>query len=1019
MSQFHIHEYLNHLRDLRKVSGTTTETVVREAFKDLLKAWGRSLDLTFVPEYSFQTPAKERRVVDGALLHTLRVPFGYWEAKDEKDDLDIEIAHKFKRGYPQDNIIFEDSRRAVLIQHRKEVMRCDVEDVAQLSKLLKLFFGYERQEISEFRSAVEQFNKDLPAVLEALRAMIAGAYRENAAFRDAAQKFLKNAQEAINPSLTSADVREMLIQHILTEDIFARVFGEDDFHRQNNVAKQLYALEAVFFTGDLKKRTLRVLESYYSAIRAAAARIGEHHEKQHFLKTIYENFYRVYNPKAADRLGVFYTPNEIVRFMITGADWLCQEHFGRNLIDKDVQILDPATGTGTFVTELLEHFRGSPLKKLKYKYQEELHANELGILPYYVANLNIEATYSAIAGEYVEFPNLCFMDTLENVGRHTAQRGTTLDLFGAVSAENVERIRRQNSRRISVIIGNPPYRANQMNENDNNKNRSYPTIDEGIRKTYIAASNARKTKCYDMYVRFFRWASDRLSANGILAFVTNRSFVDKLGFDGFRKIIADDFNLVYVVDLGGDVRENPKLSGTKHNVFGIQTGVAISFMMRQEGAKGCRIFYSRRPELETAEDKLAFLGKHHLSTIDKELLLPDSNGNWIDVSDSDFTDHIPMISEKTKSATKALHERAIFKLYSLGVSTNRDEWIYDDDSDLLAMKMRAFIERYASQKRHKSDPSKTEWLPDLKWSRNLKRRFLGGKQEPFDASRIVRGLYRPFHDRWLYDSELYIDEPGAKEEMFPRGADNVAICFSSTGFRAPYCVLAVDGIADLHFGSSVDGYQQAPLYRYENGEKVYNVTNWALERFRKAYTKEAGRKRPISKESVFHYVYAVLHAPEFRDRYLADLKREAPRIPFYSNFWQWAEWGRKLLNLHTGYRGCAMYPLSRKDVKVVKGEQALILAAAPERGEIVIDSQTTLYGVPADAWKYRLGSRTAIDWVLHQWRPKKPKDRGVSAIVGKARGLIQKDALIEHLQRTTTVSIETMCIIDEMRNAEH
>jgi predicted helicase len=862
---------------------------------------------------------------------------------------------------------------------------------------------------------VEQFKKDLPAVLDALRAMIEVAHRENTAFRQAATKFLAHAQEAINPSLTSVDVREMLIQHILTEDIFSKVFGDDDFHRHNNVAKQLYALEAVFFTGDIKKRTLRALDSYYSAIRAAAAHIGEHHEKQHFLKAIYENFYRVYNPKAADRLGVFYTPNEVVRFMISGADWLCQENFGRNLIDKDVQILDPATGTGTFISELLEHFRGSPKQKLKYKYQHELHANEVAILPYYVANLNIEATYAALAGEYVEFPNLCFMDTLENVGRHTAQHGTTLDLFGAVSAENVSRIKRQNAQRITVIIGNPPYRANQMNENDNNKNRVYPVIDEQIKKTYIATSSARKTKCYDMYVRFIRWASNRLSANGVLAFIVNRGFVDKFGFDGFRKTIAAEFNVVHVVDLGGDVRENPQLSGPKHNVFGIQTGVAICFLLRQEGAKGCRIFYSRRPELETAEDKLVFLGKHQLATIEHELVRPDVQGNWVNVVDSDFADHLPMISEKTKAGTKALHERAIFKLYSLGISTNRDEWVYDDDPEMLKQKMRAFVQRYGAQKAHKTDPDQTGWSPDLKWSRNLKRRFLSGRREPFAESRLVHALYRPFNDRWLYDSDVYIDEVGAKNEMFPPGAENLAICFSGAGFRAPYCVLAVDGIADLHFGSSVDGYQQTPLYRYENGQRVDNITNWALEKFRKAYTKEAGRKRPIGKEAVFHYVYAVLHDPTYRDRYLSDLKRGVPHIPFYPSFWMWAEWGQRLIELHTRFRTCASYSLTRTEAKEVKGEPTAILKAFPDRGKIVIDSRTTLSGVPLEAWAYRLGSRNAIEWVLNQWKAKKPKDPAVGEIVGKVQTLGRKEELIDHLKRVITTSVETTRILNDMR----
>lgn len=394
MSQLLIQQYLNNLQDLRKVSGSNRESVVREAFKDLLKGWDKQHDLVFVPEYEIETPAKERRYVDGALLHELRVPFGYWEAKDEKDDLDAEIAHKFKRGYPQDNIIFEDTQEAVLIQNRQTAMRCPVDDVKALGHMLDVFFGYERAEISDFRKGVAQFKTDLPAVLGALRDMIDKALAENTTFRDAAKKFLAHAQEAINPSLTEADVREMLIQHVLTEEIFSKVFGEDDFHRQNNVAKELYALEGTFFTGDVKKKMLKGLGAYYAAIRTAADRISSHHEKQAFLKVIYENFYKVYNAKAADRLGVVYTPNEIVRFMIESADWLCERHFGKNLIDKDVEILDPAAGTGTFICELLEHFRGQP-RRLKDKYLTELHANEVAILPYYVANLNIEATYSA------------------------------------------------------------------------------------------------------------------------------------------------------------------------------------------------------------------------------------------------------------------------------------------------------------------------------------------------------------------------------------------------------------------------------------------------------------------------------------------------------------------------------------------------------------------------------------------------------------------------------------------------
>lgn len=279
MSQILIQQYLNQLSDLRRVSGSRRETVVREAFKDLLKAWGRAHDLIFIPEYEIQTTAKQRRYVDGALLHELRVPFGYWEAKDEKDDLDEEIATKFRRGYPQDNILFEDSRRLVLFQHRREVVRCPVDDIDQLKQALELFFAYERPEIAEFRKAIAQFKADLPAVLDALRNMIEEQHAANATFRGAAERFLDHGKRAINPNLSEADVREMLIQHILTGEIFTHVFDDGDFHRQNNVAKALYALEGEFFTGGVKKRTLKALEPYYAAIRAAAAQIGSHHEQ--------------------------------------------------------------------------------------------------------------------------------------------------------------------------------------------------------------------------------------------------------------------------------------------------------------------------------------------------------------------------------------------------------------------------------------------------------------------------------------------------------------------------------------------------------------------------------------------------------------------------------------------------------------------------------------------------------------------------------------------------------------------
>ncbi len=1016
--------YLSQLDLIKKISGSQRETIVREAFKDLLKAWGKQQGLVFLAEYPLKTATKTSISVDGALLHELRMPLGYWEAKDAQDKLDEEIAKKFRRGYPQDNIVFSDDASVVLWQHRQEVMRCAVEDTAALEKLLKLFFGYERPEIASFRAAVAQFKSDLPAVLDSVRQMIDGAHRSNKSFRAAEDKFLAHAQEAINPLLSDADVREMLIQHILTEEIFAKVFDDSDFHHQNNVASELYALEAEFFTGALKKNTLKGLDAYYAAIRAAAAQIGSHGEKQAFLKVIYENFYKVYNTKAADRLGVVYTPNEIVRFMIDGADWLCEQHFGKNLIDKDVDILDPATGTGTYICELLEHFRGQP-KKLAHKYQHELHANEVAILPYYVANLNIEATYAAITGSYAEFPNLCFVDTLDNVGLHTAARGTTGELFGSVSEENVERIRCQNSRRISVVIGNPPYNANQQSENDNNKNREYPHIDARIKQTYIAESTAQKTKLYDMYARFFRWASDRLDANGILAFVTNRSFLDARTFDGFRKTVAQEFSDIYVVDLGGDVRANPKLSGTRHNVFGIQTGVAISFLVKRQQAtkdkRPARVYYARRPELETAEEKLAFLASQPLRALAFDEVSPDKSGNWLNLTHNDFDSLIPLASKETKAAKTGAKERAIFKLFSLGVSTNRDEWVVGNTKRELASKVQFFLRLYD---RHVGRPD--EYDTRIKWSRNLKRRAQQRRIEPFDPQRVYPYIYRPFTTRLIYASDVLVDEPGAMRE-FIQGR---TLCLSmSSGLR----VLAGGAPFDLHYVGDTYGL---PLRRHDAQNNVVdNITDWGLKQFIAHYKgcepspqpSPSGRgsktgARKITKEAIFHYCYAVLHDPVYCEKYAQNLKREFPRIPFYADFWRWADWGAELMRLHIDYESVQPFELTRHDEPDVKARAAglapkPLLKSDPAAGSILLDSETTLRGVPPEAWAYRLGNRSALDWVLDQHKEKKPKDPTIREEFYTYRFADHKEKVIDLLQRVVMVSVKTVKVVQAMQTA--
>lgn len=1035
MSRQIINEYRADLDRLRAVSGSRRESVLREAFKDLLKRWGRSHDLHFVPEHDIVTPQKNRIYLDGALLHALRVPFGYWEAKDADDDLDAEIAAKSRKGYPRDNIIYSDDHVAVLIQDGQEVLRVAMDDTDALYPLLVRFFGHERQEIADFNKAVRQFATDLPAVLKALRDMIAAKRKASKAFVAAEKAFLKHAQDAINPAVSEDDVQEMLIQHILTEDIFAKVFDNPDFHRQNNVASALYKLEEKLFACGEKSTLLRALSPYYSGIAKTAAVIQSHSEKQGFLKGLYENFYKVYNAKAADRLGVVYTPGEIVRFMIRSTDWLCEQHFGKNLVDKGVEILDPATGTGTFIVELLEHFRGHH-DKLRHKYKEELHANEVAILPYYVANLNIEATYQAITGQFAEFENLCFVDTLDNVDALGIHAGHQFDLLGTLSDENMERVKRQNRRKISVVIGNPPYNVGQKNENDNNKNRAYTHIDSRIRSTYVSSSMAQKTAAYDMYVRFYRWATDRLSDEGIVAFVTNRSFLDAQNLDGFRKTIERDFTAAWIIDLGGDVRSNPALSGTKHNVFGIQTGIAICFFERRKIKSPFVVHYVARAQDETADDKLSFLARSSISDLIFDEIRPDNRGSWLHHQNDEF-EKFMAVSAMPGGRNKS--SGYIFDLSSTGIMSGRDEWVYDFSAKNEVAKLETFAAVFSNIPR-KFDPSK---LPmDVKWSRNLKRK-IGNVPAGEIARRDTRpAAFRPYVMKALSGPDYLIDELGALNRTF--NSPNCAIAFLSVASSQPLAALGITKPFDYGLLKTGNGGTQA-LYRYrytKSGERVDNITDWALNKFVKQYGKKG-----VSKDAIFHYVYAVLHDPVYRAKYALNLKREFPRIPFYPDFARWVAWGEALMAMHIGYEDVTPWPVVRiehgeeagredphptspvktgegKIVGASKAKRAAgtapkpVLKSQPEQGVVVIDADTQISGIPPEAWAYRLGNRSAIDWVLDQHKEKKPRDPTIAAKFNTYRFADYKESMIALLAKVVRVSMDTVAITRAMAEAE-
>ena len=1009
----HIHRYHRELADLIEFGGVDNEENIRAAFQNCLAAYcaDHSERLVLVPELRSDRSNKP----DGTVRDSLRMTRGLWEAKDTHDDLDREIQHKLAQGYPSDNILFEDSRTAVLFQDRQEAMRVDMTDPAGLDRLVRRFLDYELPEIQEFRQARQQFRDDLPAVLANLRETIIGAEAGNPQYQEAAQIFLQLCHQSISPAVTNDNVREMLIQHILTKDIFLRVFAEDQFHRENNVARQLDALESTFFTGNVRRQAVERLRAYYGAIGRAADDIAEYGEKQQFLKAIYEDFYQAYNPGAADRLGVVYTPNEVVDFIIRGADHLLQKHFGKTLGDENVNILDPATGTGTFITNLLSHL---PADRLEYKYRHEIHANEVEILPYYIANLNVEYTYKELTGDYLEFPNLCFVDTLDNMDWQGAsgaavQRQTALNL-GGVSEENWIRVQEQNERPISVIIGNPPYNANQQNENDNNRNRAYPTIDRRIRETYIAASTAQKTKQYDMYKRFIRWASDRLADDGIIGFVSNSAFLDARQDDGFRKVIAEEFNELWAIDLKGNARtsgERRRQEGG--NIFDdkIRVGVAIYFLVRRKGKDGFKVYYNVVDDYAKSPDKVDYVKGNAIDSLEFAEIVPDAKSYWLEQSNNDFEQLMPLANRETKLAKTVADEQAVFGLYSLGVITARDEWVYDFDPDRLGRKVRAFIGEYEeSRAEHGGKVVGDNVLgTSIKWTRDLKRQLRLDVPNIFERTHVRQTLFRPFVEKHLYFNQSLNEMQYQLPEIFPAGepAETQAICFCVNG-KAFY-VLATDRTFDYHYTGDT---QCLPLYRYTaDGERVSNITEWGLQQFREHYGDDA-----ISAEDVFAYTYAMLHDPAYRQQYEIDLRREFPRVYFQEDFAWWAGKGRELLDLHLGFETAEPWPLERHDKDGVEPQRA-ILRADKEKGIIQLDDRTALAGVPPDAWEYQLGSRSALEWILDQYKERKPRDPTIAERFNTYRFADHKGRVIDLLGRVCAVSALTTAIVGELEGA--
>jgi predicted helicase len=982
----------------------THEGAVETAFGRLLADTGRQHDWTLIPKQKLRV-GKNYVIPDGTLrdMYTRR---GFWEAKDTDDDLDAEISKKLAKGYPTVNTIFEDTRQAVLYQGGRERQRFDLSDKRQLADLLNEFYGYSEPEIDNFHQAVDEFQSRVPQLAQMLVKTLTDAHKSNRKFQAAFETFFTVCQQTLNPNISRAAVDEMLVQHLLTERLFRKMFDNPEFVRRNVIAAEIEkVIEALVSLSFNRDQFLKSLDKFYRAIEEAAHTLDDFGEKQHFLNTIYERFFQGYSVKVADTHGIVYTPQEIVDFMCASVDEVLKKEFGLSLGDSGVNILDPCTGTGNFIVNIM---RRIPKKDLPRIYREQMFANEVMLLPYYIAAMNIEHAYWELKGEYESFEGLCFVDTLDLDEEKSPQ-------FSFMTEANTARVQRQRQAPITVIIGNPPYNMGQVNENDNNKNRKYPVIDARIAATYARDSSATlRSALRDPYVKFFRWAVDRLGdRDGVVCFVSNNSFVDQLAFDGMRKHLLEDFSEIHHLDLSGNVRQNPKLSGTAYNVFGIQVGVGITVAVRKTQEGRCAVQYHRVPESWRREEKLQWLAAvQRIGTLEWRSLSIDDPHVWIGPEHAEeFSSFVPIGSRAAKYA-KGKDECTLFRTYSPGISTCRDSVVYDFDSAVLRERVQQFCDDYNTEVDRYRRRGKGQDLDSfldcskVKWSRNLKNHVRRGSILDFDAKRIRRAMYRPFTAQFIYYDDVIDDSPGLFRQIFPAEmaeSGNVLI-WLKTGTEWPAFALTASRLVDwLPQGGS----QCFPFYVYgEDGtSRRENISDWALSEFRKRY----GDKK-ISKWDMFYYIYGVLHQPDYRTKFADNFKRELPRIPFAPDFKAFAIAGKALAGLHLDYEELEPWPLKWIEAPGVPLSYRVDekMRLNKDKTTLVVNPSLTLAGIPPEVFEYKLGNRSALEWVIDQYQVSEDERSGIKSDPNRAD---DEEYIVRLVGQVVRVSVETVKIV--------
>ena len=1002
--------------DRYRQHGVTHETAVRAAFQALLEACAKQRNWTLICEQTLRIPGKNPIRLDGALLDEHSLPRGTWEAKGVKGNLRAEIEKKFDVGYPDDNILFQTPERAILYQNGREVLDADITERETLVTVLQTFFAYEREHAAEWDAAVADFKGRVPELGSEVAALLKEQHRTNARFRTAFADFHQLCQAAIHPNLSTAAVEEMLIQHLLTERTFRTVFNTPDFTRRNVIAREIeQVIDALASKAFSRGVFLQNLDRFYRAIEREAATLADFSQKQHFLNTVYEQFFQGFSVKQADTHGIVYTPQPIVDFMVKSVAHVLQTGFGRSLSDEGVHIIDAFVGTGNFIVRLM---REIPKTQLEPKYRNELWCNEVLLLPYYIASLNIEHEFYEATGEYLPFEGISLVDTFDLA----EERQLSL-----LTAENTARVEKQKASPMFVVIGNPPYNVGQQNENDNNKNRVYPTMDALIRETYAKDSTAsNKNSLYDPYVKSLRWASDRIGKEGIVALVTNNSFLDGRAFDGMRKHLAADFDEIYILDLGGNARKDKLV--TDASVFGIRVGVSINLFVKRaardrfspsdgEQREPARIFYYRTDDAWNKDRKFAFLrDTEHVGNIPWQTLQPDARHTWLTEGlRPEFATFTPIGSKAAKRA-KGTAEGVIFHTFSSGVKTNRDAWACNFNRETLSANMRRMIDVYnahVSQWRDREDTSNVS-VDDfvdtddtkIKWSGDLKTALKKGILATFSDEKLRTAQYRPFTRSFLFFDRLMNNGTYLLPYIFPTPEtekENQAI-WLKTGQEWAMFALMVNRIPDV---LPQGGSQCFPFYIYdEDGtNRRENITDWALENFRAHYGDET-----ISKWDIFNYTYGILHHPDYRERYAADLKRDLPHIPYADDFWAFARAGAQLAELHVTYETQPRYPLTFvEDATKQLDFRVERMKFSKDKTRLIYNDFLTLEGIPQEVFAYRLGPYSALEWVVNQYRVKSERRSG---IVNNPNDAANPRYIVDLIGSVITVSLETVEILE-------